>query len=107
MPTKHRRITVTRGGELSAALARVRDLVPQRHDSAIVHAMALKGIEATLAERDRRAELVERFIARITSPDWPYASDEEAAWVNSVERKLPRRASSSAGRSRSTRPPPL
>lgn len=90
MPTKHRRISVPRDDALADALRRVHGLVPERHESAIVHAMALKGVQATLAENDRRADLVERFIARTTSPDWPFMSTEEIDEINSPERKLPR-----------------
>ena len=91
MPTKHRRINVLRDPELAEALARVRDMIPGP-ESALVRAMALKGVEATLAEERRRAELVERFIARTTAPDWPPMSNEEldrGAWGIGAE--LPER----------------
>ena len=82
MPTRHRRINVVRDPELAEALARVRDMIPGP-ESALVRAMALRGVEATLAEERRRAELVERFIARTTASDWPPMTNEEldqGAW---------------------------
>jgi hypothetical protein len=89
--SRRRRITLTRDEELDAALSRVRGRFPAPSEAALVRAMALRGVAATVAEDTGRAELVERLIARITAPDWPPMSNEELerlAW--GIDHKLPR-----------------
>lgn len=83
MPTKHKRISVTKDPELTEALHRARFLMPGEPDSAVVRAMAIRGIEGMLADEERSKMLRERFIARITGPDWPYMTNDE---IEEIER---------------------
>lgn len=86
MPTKFERIPVTNDPELSAALERVRALMPEAVKTAtLVHDLALRGAGALLAEEDRRREGIEHLIAVSTSAHPPFDRDvlariDEEAW---------------------------
>jgi hypothetical protein len=87
---RRRRISITCDEELDIALARVRGRVPATSEAALVRAMALRGVAATVGEGSERRQLIEQLITRITAPDWPPMTPEElerSAW--GIERKLP------------------
>lgn len=70
MPTKHERIAVTKGPELTEALQRVAGVVdPGTKTATLVHDLAVLGAEALIAERRDRQEAIGRLIARSIAED--------------------------------------
>jgi hypothetical protein len=69
-PTRFIRIPVTEDQALAEALDRVALLVePDRPAASLVHDLAIRGVEAMLAERQQDAEGFERPIEHSTSTD--------------------------------------
>ena len=69
MPTKHRRIPVTKDPELAEALARVAPFFDGAPAARVVHDLAIKGAEALVEEERERKEAIERLVAWSTGED--------------------------------------
>jgi hypothetical protein len=63
VPTKHRRINVTKDAELAAAISRARPLMNGAGEATIVHDLAIRGAEALVLDEDRRRDAIEELIA--------------------------------------------
>jgi hypothetical protein len=85
MPTRHRRIPVTKDPELAEALARVEHHFAGAPASKIVRDLALRGAEDLEREQNDRNDAVERLVdlasRRTDLIDWDVLeSIDETAW---------------------------
>lgn len=69
LPTKHKRIAVTKDGELAEAMAKVERLFPDTPASTLVHDLAVRGADALLADQERRARALEALVEWSTGDD--------------------------------------
>ena len=69
VPTKYRRIAVTNDEELAEALARVRPILNGLSDARLVHELAIRGAEATLAQEEERKAALQWLIEWSTDPN--------------------------------------
>ncbi len=85
MPTKHRRILVTKDPQLADALARAEPYFPGAPTATIVHDLAVKGAQALERESQEREQALERLVAFSTERedliDWTVLERiDDLAW---------------------------